>query len=193
MKPHSVCKAATSSVSRTATSSALIAALFASGCSGATLTPAPRVIEKADAPPSPPEGVLAARSQLSVTTTDAPVYERFFAGGFRSLRGFQFRGVGPYENTLNTGGSFAFLNTLEYPIPLVANERLRFVTFVDHGTVDRNVSLNNYRVSVGVGIRLQVPAFGPLPIALDFGFPVVKGADDQKQIFSFYVGWIGGQ
>ncbi len=61
MKPHSVCKAATSSVSRTATSSALIAALFASGCSGATLTPAPRVIEKADAPPSPPEGVLAAR------------------------------------------------------------------------------------------------------------------------------------
>ena len=65
------------------------------------------------------KGVLAARSQLSVTTTNAPVYERFFAGGFRSLRGFQFRGVGPYENTLNTGGSFAFLNTLEYQIPLV--------------------------------------------------------------------------
>ncbi|MEO5725970.1 MAG: hypothetical protein ABI134_14835, partial [Byssovorax sp.] len=53
MKPHSVSKAATSS--------ALIAALFASGCSGATLTPAPHVIEKADAPPSPPESVLAAR------------------------------------------------------------------------------------------------------------------------------------
>ena len=138
-------------------------------------------------------GVLAARSQLSVTTEDAPVYERFFAGGFRSLRGFQFRGVGPHENTLNTGGSFAFLNTIEYQIPLVANERLRFVTFVDHGTVDRNVSLDNYRVSVGVGIRLQVPAFGPLPIALDFGFPVIKGPDDQKQVFSFYVGWIGGQ
>ncbi len=139
------------------------------------------------------KGVLAARSQLSVTTTNAPVYERFFAGGFRSLRGFQFRGVGPYENTLNTGGSFAFLNTIEYQIPLVANEKLRFVTFVDHGTVDRNISLENYRVSVGVGLRLQVAAFGPLPIALDFGFPVVKGRDDQKQIFSFYVGWIGGQ
>ena len=139
------------------------------------------------------KGVLAARSQLSVTTTNAPVYERFFAGGFRSLRGFQFRGVGPFENTLNTGGSFAFLNTIEYQIPLVANEKLRFVTFVDHGTVDRNISLDNYRVSVGVGLRLQVAAFGPLPIALDFGFPVVKGRDDQKQIFSFYVGWIGGQ
>ena len=139
------------------------------------------------------KGVLAARSQLSVTTTNAPVYERFFAGGFRSLRGFQFRGVGPFENTLNTGGSFAFLNTIEYQIPLVANEKLRFVTFVDHGTVDRNISLDNYRVSVGVGLRLQVAAFGPLPIALDFGFPVVKGRDDQTQIFSFYVGWIGGQ
>ena len=139
------------------------------------------------------KGVLAMRSQVSVTSDDAPVYERFFGGGFRSLRGFQFRGVGPFENTLNTGGSFAFLNTIEYQIPLVANERLRFVTFVDHGTVERNVSLDNYRVSVGVGLRLQVPAFGPLPIALDFGFPVMKGPNDQKQVFSFYVGWIGGQ
>ena len=38
------------------------------------------------------KGVLALRSQVSVTSDDAPVYERFFGGGFRSLRGFQFRG-----------------------------------------------------------------------------------------------------
>jgi outer membrane protein assembly complex protein YaeT len=139
------------------------------------------------------KGVVAARSQLSATTANAPVYERFFAGGFRSLRGFAFRGVGPFENTLNTGGTFSWLNTLEYQIPLVANEKLRFVTFVDHGTVDNSATLANYRVSVGMGLRIQIPAMGPMPIALDFGFPVMQGPGDIKQVFSFYVGWIGGQ
>ena len=139
------------------------------------------------------KGVVAARTQVSATTSNAPVYERFFAGGFRSLRGFAFRGVGPFENTLNVGGSFAFLNTLEYQIPLVANEKLRFVTFVDHGTVDSRASFDNYRVAVGLGLRIQVPAFGPLPIALDFGFPVKQAPGDIKQVFSFYIGWIGGQ
>jgi outer membrane protein assembly factor BamA len=137
--------------------------------------------------------VLAARSQLSVAGSDAPVFERFYAGGFRSLRGFTFRGVGPFENTLNVGGTFAFLNTLEYQLPILANDKLWFVTFVDHGTVERNVSIRDYRVSVGAGLRIVVPAMGPLPIALDFAFPLNKAPWDNKQVFSFYVGWFGGQ
>jgi outer membrane protein assembly factor BamA len=144
------------------------------------------------------KGVLALRSQLSVMADNAPVYERIYGGGFRSLRGFTFRGVGPYEAApgqpaLNVGGSFAFLNTVEYQIPLMASELVRFVTFVDHGTIERNVALRDYRVSAGIGLRIQVPAFGPLPIALDFAWPIRKGRFDNEQIFSFYVGWIGGQ
>ncbi len=137
--------------------------------------------------------VLALRSQVAVEGGNAPVFERFYAGGFRSLRGFTFRGVGPYENELNVGGTFAFLNTAEYQIPLLANDKLWFVTFVDHGTVEQSVSIKDYRVSVGAGLRIVVPAMGPLPIALDFAVPVNKTQFDQKQIFSFYVGWFGGQ
>jgi hypothetical protein len=29
---------------------------------------------------------------------------------------------------------------------------------------------------------------GPVPIALDFGFPIVQGPGDREQIFSFWVG-----
>ena len=29
---------------------------------------------------------------------------------------------------------------------------------------------------------------GPVPIALDFGFPIVKAQNDRTQIFSFWVG-----
>lgn len=139
------------------------------------------------------KGILAARTQLTVMGGNAPVFERIFAGGFRSLRGFEFRGVGPFAGGFHTGGTFAFLNTLEYQLPLVANERVAVVAFCDHGTVDSRVTLDNYRVSVGLGLRLRVPALGPLPIALDFGVPLTQGPNDIKQVFSFYLGWIGGQ
>jgi outer membrane protein assembly complex protein YaeT len=137
--------------------------------------------------------VLASRTQLAVAGSNAPVFERFFAGGFRSLRGFTFRGVGPYENQLNVGGTFAFLNSLEYQFPVLASDKLWLVAFVDHGTVERSVEITNYRVAVGAGLRIVVPAMGPMPIALDFAVPLHQGPYDQKQVFSFYVGWFGGQ
>ncbi|MFO0803653.1 MAG: outer membrane protein assembly factor BamA [Gemmataceae bacterium] len=136
--------------------------------------------------------VLAFRSQVAVAGANAPVYERFYAGGFRSLRGFTFRGVGPSENNLHTGGTFSLLNTVEYQVPILQNDKLFFVTFLDHGTVEQNVAIKDYRVSAGFGFRIAVPALGPLPIALDFAFPLNKTATDDKQLFSFYVGLFGG-
>ncbi|MEI7687621.1 MAG: BamA/TamA family outer membrane protein [Planctomycetota bacterium] len=132
--------------------------------------------------------VAAVRSQVSWAGSDAPVFERFFAGGFRSLRGFQFRGVGPYQNGFNVGGDFMFLNSLEYQVPIRANDNLYVVGFVDSGTVEANVDIKNYRVTAGAGLRIVIPAMGPVPIALDFGFPIVRGPGDQEQIFSFWVG-----
>ncbi len=144
------------------------------------------------------KGVLATRSSMTVMANNAPVFERVFAGGFRSIRGFQFRGVGPVDSgplgsQFHTGGTYALLSTIEYQLPLVANERVSFVAFFDHGTVSNRVTLDDYRAAVGVGLRLKIPGMGPLPIALDFGFPVKQANTDVKQMFSFYVGWIGGQ
>lgn len=134
--------------------------------------------------------VLAFRSQASFTTDEAPVYERFYAGGFRSMRGFQFRGVGPFVNGYNVGGDFAFMNSLEYQIPIAASDKLFFVSFIDTGTVERNVDIKNYRVTAGVGLRISVPQlFGPVPLALDFGFPINQAPGDQKQVFSFWLGF----
>lgn len=133
--------------------------------------------------------VLALRSQLAIAGPHAPVFERFYAGGFRSLRGFEFRGVGPDELGFKTGGTFMLLNSAEYQIPLLANDQLYAVAFLDTGTVERNVELKNYRVSAGFGLRIVVPMLGPVPIALDFGFPIVKAAEDREQLFSFWVGF----
>lgn len=133
--------------------------------------------------------VLALRSQLGYTGSNTPVFERFFAGGYRSLRGFEFRGVGPDVNGFKTGGDFMFLNSLEYQVPILANDQLYAVGFVDSGTVESRFDIKNYRVTAGLGLRITVPILGPVPIALDFGFPVVKAPEDRNQVFSFWVGF----
>jgi outer membrane protein insertion porin family len=133
--------------------------------------------------------VLAAHSQLAYAGSHTPVFERYYAGGFRSMRGFEFRGVGPSTDGFEVGGDFMFLNSLEYQVPILANDQLYAVAFVDSGTVERTVAIRDYRVSAGVGLRIVVPMLGPVPIALDFGFPIVKGPEDHEQIFSFWIGF----
>jgi outer membrane protein assembly complex protein YaeT len=133
--------------------------------------------------------VVALRSIVAWAGENAPVYERYYAGGFQSLRGFEFRGVGPDINGFKIGGDFMFLNSIEYQVPILANDRLYTLAFIDSGTVEQSVEIKNYRVTAGFGFRISVPMLGPVPIALDFGFPIVQAPFDNKQIFSFSVGW----
>src|SRR5262249_5499559 len=110
--------------------------------------------------------VLALPRELSWAGSNTPVYERFYAGGFASMRGFEFRGVGPFINGFNVGGDFQWLNSVEYQIPILANDHLYSVFFVDSGTVESTTEIRDYRVAAGLGLRIQVPMLGPVPIAL---------------------------
>jgi hypothetical protein len=111
---------------------------------------------------------------------------RYYAGGLFGLRGFAFRDVAPQADD---GGDFLFLNSLEYQVPIKANDKLYMVPFLDSGTVERNISIHDYRVSAGVGLRITVPMLGPVPVNLDFGFPQRKGRDEQRQLFSLWLGY----
>jgi outer membrane protein assembly complex protein YaeT len=133
--------------------------------------------------------VLSLRSQVGFAGYNTPVYERFFAGGINSIRGFQYRGVGPDIEGFKVGGDFMVLNSLEYQIPVLANDQVFMVGFIDSGTVESKVDIKDYRVSAGFGFRFVVPMLGPMPIALDFGFPIVKGPADNQQVFSFFMGF----
>jgi outer membrane protein insertion porin family len=132
--------------------------------------------------------ILSLGGTLGFTGDDTPIFERYFAGGFQSLRGFQFRGVGPRQFGVNIGGQFLAVGSVQYMFPLLANDVLHGVVFSDFGTVEDNVELTDLRASVGAGLRVAIPAFGPVPLAFDFGFPIAKADGDETQIFSFYVG-----
>ncbi len=119
-----------------------------------------------------------------------PIYERFFAGGPQSLRGFAFRGVGPMFNNNPRGGDFLTTGTLEFSFPLFQHI-LRGVVFSDFGFVEGSSSLPGsvtWRQSVGAGVRISLPIF-PAPIALDFAWPITRARDDRPQVFSFSVGF----
>jgi outer membrane protein insertion porin family len=135
--------------------------------------------------------VLTLSSRAGFSGDDTPVYDRFFAGGFSSLRGFEFRGASPVaaaNPNVKVGGEFEFINTVEYLFPLTADDTIHGVTFVDFGTVEPSAEFKEFRVAPGLGLRITVPAMGPAPIALDFAFPIRKKDTDDTQVFSFNVG-----
>ena len=135
--------------------------------------------------------VLSLSTQVGFSGTDTPIFENFFAGGYSTLRGFRFRGASPQDMGTFVGGRFQFINSVEYMLPLTADDMLRAVAFCDFGTVEQNITITgqNFRVAPGVGLRIQVPALGPAPIALDLAVPVAHAPGDQIQNFSFFVGF----
>ena len=123
--------------------------------------------------------ILKLSNNLGYIAGDAPTYERFYLGG-RSFRGFDFRTISPkatgaVDPTLPPpnepiGGNWLFFAGAQIENPLV-KDSFSLVGFVDSGTVEADVSLESYRVSIGFGFRIYIPQFGPAPLAFDFAVP----------------------
>jgi outer membrane protein insertion porin family len=144
-----------------------------------------------------------------------PVFERLYAGGERSFRGFAYYGVSPRGNSgyINQSPTGPKLPTATVPHsgqtlyvssqgsePVggsfmwvnsleysvpIFSDILRGVVFSDFGTVQSYTGIDQPRVSVGVGMRLKIPFLGSAPFALDLAVPVVKQKGDQTQFFGF--------
>ena len=141
--------------------------------------------------------VLTLAGRAGYTGDETPIYERYYAGGYSTIRGFQFRGASPREAGPSTGGSYAvggnfeMLGSAEYMFPITADDMLRAVVFCDTGTVEPTITnwSNDYRIAPGFGLRICVPAMGPAPIALDFAFPISWNPGDKSELFSFFMGF----
>ncbi len=94
----------------------------------------------------------------------------------------------PRELGVRVGGEFMALASAEYMFPLMANETFQGVVFSDMGTVEEDIGFDSFRLSVGAGLRVTIPAMGPVPLAFDFAVPLIKEDFDDEQVFSFYIG-----
>ena len=120
---------------------------------------------------------------------DAPFFERFYGGGYGSLRGFRFRGVSPRGGPVGdtVGGDFSVTGSLGVGFPLYG-ESIRGVVFSDFGTVESDLELGTIRSSLGFGFRFTFEGLGNVPIALDFAWPLNRRPEDDLQVFSFSLG-----
>jgi len=107
------------------------------------------------------------------------------------VRGFEFRTVGPQENNEPLGGEFFYQLNTEYRFPLFG-DIFQGVFFNDIGNVTpflgSGQEFSTWRAAYGVGIRIKVPALGPVPITLDFGIPWRTQDGDDKELLSFQFG-----
>jgi outer membrane protein insertion porin family len=139
--------------------------------------------------------VLSVTGKMAVSGGNTPIYDHYYAGGFSTIRGFDFRGASPIQfspiaGDVPVGGHFMLLASAEYMFPITADDMLRAVVFCDTGTVQPSIDnwQDKYRVAPGFGFRITIPAMGPAPIAFDFAFPVVANRGDREQVFSFFLG-----
>ena len=136
--------------------------------------------------------VLSTRLHGGVVVADAPPFEKFYAGGMYSIRGFDYRGVSTRGLQTNVadpqrkdpiGSDWLFLASEELTVPLVG-ESLSALFFIDSGTIDSG----SFRVSAGGGIQILIPHwFGPVPMRFGIGVPLLKDDADERQSFFFSV------
>ncbi|MCF7888098.1 MAG: outer membrane protein assembly factor BamA [Candidatus Omnitrophica bacterium] len=128
-------------------------------------------------------------------TKKIPIYERFFAGGASTIRGYHERKIGPIDQGNSDdplGGEALFVANIEYTYPLA--DFLKVATFYDIGNVwaknsdffqtegDREA----FYSSVGLGLRVKTPIG---PVSVDYGWPLDKepGETGKEGRFHFSV------
>lgn len=126
-----------------------------------------------------------------------PFYERFFAGGLRTVRGFDSNSLGPKDPITNDpiGGDIRAVASAEFifPVPFVEKppSSVRFSTFYDIGNVflkdQGGFDSAELRSSVGVSFVWLAP-IGPLRFSWARVLETRPG--DRKQAFQFSIGSI---
>ncbi len=118
---------------------------------------------------------------------DLPLPELFFLGGVTTIRGFEFRDIGPEDDDGNPLGGTSFVQ-FNIEIGRSLGALLRLVAFVDVGNVygpDNDFDIGSLRRSAGLGVRIVTPIG---PIRLDYGFKLDKKPGESSGRLGFLLG-----
>ena len=129
-----------------------------------------------------PGGRGLGRAELGYTLKsefdDLPASVRFFAGGDVSVRGYEYKSLGPKDEFgLVVGGEHQAV--FSYEVDQLIRENWSVAAFVDAGNAFNSFEDLDFKVGVGAGIRW----FSLLgPIRVDFAVPLADDAADSWRI-----------
>ena len=129
-------------------------------------------------------GRISFESVAGASLAGVPATDRIFAGGGGSVRGYEYRSLGPMEAGRVTGGLSLLAASLE--LRLRATPAIGIVPFVDIAAVsDSAFPTFSDAPYVGAGIGLRYfTALGP--VRLDVAMPITE--KDGRDDFGIYVG-----
>ena len=115
-------------------------------------------------------------------TDEVPIYERFYAGGANTIRGYEERKVGPRDPDSNdpVGGESMLIGNAEVNFPIY-EKVIKGAVFYDVGNVWEDIgdfASGSYKQGIGAGLRLKTP-IGPLK--LDWGYPLNENEGDERE------------
>ncbi|NPA11843.1 MAG: outer membrane protein assembly factor BamA [Epsilonproteobacteria bacterium] len=114
-----------------------------------------------------------------------PINEKFYLGGAKTVRGFNWYSISPVDDEDNKiGGKYEFITGPEISTPLSTKSRLWLTGFIDYGAVGEN-KLNITRSSYG----FELDWISPMgPISFIWAWPIHKEDGDDLQRFEFSLG-----
>jgi outer membrane protein assembly complex protein YaeT len=117
-----------------------------------------------------------------------PVSERFFNGGYNSVRSFKQDELGPKDaNGTPVGGEFRNLFSLELRQRVYGPFELAL--FADAGNIGSNVqdySLQKMSYALGIGLRLQLPVG---PVRVDAGWNPDRQPGEREWVIHLAIGY----
>jgi outer membrane protein insertion porin family len=139
----------------------------------------------------PHDIILSVNGEINSSAEGDHIFTRHFLGGANTLRGFDFRDVGPRDPVSGEvlGGNTSWYGTLEATVPVI--EKIRFATFYDVGEVsDGPVGSVGGGLNSNWGIGLRLFILGSAPVRLDYAFPLQTDAfnDEDGGRFQFTMG-----
>lgn len=118
---------------------------------------------------------------------ELPLYERYYVGGIRTIRGLDWGEAGPRDEETGDeiGGTEELIFNAEYIFPLFPEARLKGLVFFDAGnSYDKFNNFGALRYTTGAGIRWISP-LGPIRIEWGYNLDKKPGESSSKVEFTF--------
>ena len=112
-----------------------------------------------------------------------------FSLGGNNFKGFDYRGIGSFDDSIYLGGNKFFTSTIGYGDNFVFDEKdnIMMKIFYTTGSIwDSDYSNDDFELRSSLGLSLDFLTV--IPLTMSYSIPIVKNSSDKTRNFNFFLG-----